>query len=224
MKRRPQLDLCTICTQSKYSFEQGIICGLTNDIAHFDNDCKDYLLNEKRLKELRTEAAHMMYHKSDLEFSFNKTNEQAITGKTKPLKQQIFKPRALKPKVFLLPGVLTVLIIIGLVKNPEDYETSFLLFFPVLLILSEFRKTKNNQVQLDFTEQGLKSKKESISWNGILESFLKEDRRGDITTHYLAIITLNRKYKELPISDLEYSPEDIVSCFEHYKKRYKTNF
>jgi uncharacterized RDD family membrane protein YckC len=43
MTREDQLNFCSICTHQKYNTEQGILCGLTNQLADFDTFCGSFI-------------------------------------------------------------------------------------------------------------------------------------------------------------------------------------
>lgn len=55
MTREEHLQSCKICKNQKYDPNQGIICGLTNSIATFQDQCEfleeDSFLKEKKVKE-----------------------------------------------------------------------------------------------------------------------------------------------------------------------------
>jgi len=68
MERSEQLLFCEKCINRKMDLKRGIICGLTDNYADFNNECDDYLYDEKvekneslyivkdsELKELRSE-------------------------------------------------------------------------------------------------------------------------------------------------------------------------
>ncbi|MGX1928887.1 hypothetical protein [Flagellimonas sp. 2504JD4-2] len=55
MTRAERLEFCTICTNRKKDFQKGLLCGLTNDYAEFENTCDsfDEDVTEKNIKLLR---------------------------------------------------------------------------------------------------------------------------------------------------------------------------
>lgn len=61
MKREEHLIFCKVCKNKKFDNRQGIVCGLTNEIADFDHSCDFYIedselkaQNELKLKENET--------------------------------------------------------------------------------------------------------------------------------------------------------------------------
>nr|WP_299388426.1 RDD family protein [Allomuricauda sp.] len=46
MTRDQHLAFCKICVHRKNDFERGIVCGLTNDLADFENDCPSFERDE----------------------------------------------------------------------------------------------------------------------------------------------------------------------------------
>ncbi len=48
MNRDKQLVYCEKCTKQKFDFEQGIICGLTNEKAEFEDECAHFELDREK--------------------------------------------------------------------------------------------------------------------------------------------------------------------------------
>lgn len=55
MNREYHLKFCKACYNKKFDMNQGIICGLTNQIADFDDTCTSYKENAELKKELEIE-------------------------------------------------------------------------------------------------------------------------------------------------------------------------
>lgn len=55
MTRPEQLVFCKKCTNRKMDFQQGILCGLTNEKAAFENECPDYQ-NDPSVKEITDDS------------------------------------------------------------------------------------------------------------------------------------------------------------------------
>jgi len=47
MTRQERLEFCKICSKRGFSPQKGIICSLTNDIADFEELCKDYIIDDR---------------------------------------------------------------------------------------------------------------------------------------------------------------------------------
>lgn len=50
MTRNEQLSYCKICENKKFNPTKGIVCKLTNELADFDKECKDFVKNEELSK------------------------------------------------------------------------------------------------------------------------------------------------------------------------------
>ena len=48
--KEERVKYCMTCTNRKFSHHEGVICGLTNQVATFSEECTDYSPDEKQLK------------------------------------------------------------------------------------------------------------------------------------------------------------------------------
>jgi uncharacterized RDD family membrane protein YckC len=51
MTRQERLKFCKICVNQKFDLKQGIICGLTDAPATFENECPDFLEDIEKMKK-----------------------------------------------------------------------------------------------------------------------------------------------------------------------------
>lgn len=56
MNRAEQVKICKVCLNRKFDFNRGIICGLTDEPATFENSCDLYEEDEKASRELEIQA------------------------------------------------------------------------------------------------------------------------------------------------------------------------
>ncbi|MFT5858093.1 MAG: hypothetical protein ACI865_000177 [Flavobacteriaceae bacterium] len=47
MTREDQLEFCSVCTNRSFNPKLGIVCGLTDERATFEGNCKDYIENDR---------------------------------------------------------------------------------------------------------------------------------------------------------------------------------
>lgn len=52
MNRKYQLEFCEKCVNQKFDWHQGIICSLTNQEADFEENCKNYILDENKVQKV----------------------------------------------------------------------------------------------------------------------------------------------------------------------------
>ncbi|MEO1052374.1 MAG: hypothetical protein AAFX87_17200 [Bacteroidota bacterium] len=57
MDRKQQLEHCKRCVNQQFDMNKGILCGLTNDYATFEGECKDFEPDEVAIRQLDREAA-----------------------------------------------------------------------------------------------------------------------------------------------------------------------
>lgn len=69
MEREEHLAFCSICTKRSFDRKHGIVCSLTEKIADFEGNCKDFEEDEKE-KEINEQSANSL--KSDTKRVLNK--------------------------------------------------------------------------------------------------------------------------------------------------------
>ena len=47
MKREDQVKICSNCTLRKMNFKRGLLCGLTDEFADFEDSCPDFIKEER---------------------------------------------------------------------------------------------------------------------------------------------------------------------------------
>lgn len=52
MTREEHLEFCLLCTKKSFSPKHGVICSFTNEVAKFENNCPDFLPDEKELRRI----------------------------------------------------------------------------------------------------------------------------------------------------------------------------
>ena len=57
MDRSQQLQFCKVCTNRKMDMKQGLLCGLTNQKADFENECASFTKDEKAIARIDNEDA-----------------------------------------------------------------------------------------------------------------------------------------------------------------------
>lgn len=75
MSREKQLEFCSICLNRKMNLQKGLLCGLTNEFAAFENSCTDFLEDsvEKDKKLIRDlNASGHQDASNSLDFKENK--------------------------------------------------------------------------------------------------------------------------------------------------------
>ena len=75
--REQQLAFCNICTNRKFHKEKGLLCGLSDDYASFQDTCPDFALDgvqEKRSLQLSLRNAGHDGASRSLDFKKNKEN------------------------------------------------------------------------------------------------------------------------------------------------------
>ncbi|WP_417590165.1 hypothetical protein [Owenweeksia hongkongensis] len=82
-KREQQLTFCKICVNQKFNAQKGLLCGLTNEYASFEETCPSFEVDEQQKKrslqfDLKN-AGHDGASRS-LDFRKNKDNGTIITA------------------------------------------------------------------------------------------------------------------------------------------------
>ena len=51
MTREERLKFCSVCTNRAFNPKQGMICGITNEVASFEGTCADYKEDAREVKD-----------------------------------------------------------------------------------------------------------------------------------------------------------------------------
>lgn len=73
MKREEHLKFCKTCLNRQINFEKGLLCGLTNEMASFENECESYKVDSEVIENI--DSSEAIEHKDVL----SKLSEKNIT-------------------------------------------------------------------------------------------------------------------------------------------------
>jgi len=66
VERSEQIKICQQCKNRKMDFTRGLLCGLTNEFADFDGDCKDFIKDRNSSLKHITNQAYVSKKENDL--------------------------------------------------------------------------------------------------------------------------------------------------------------
>lgn len=84
MNRIQQVSICKTCANQSFDMSKGVICGLTNDIGKFENECDDFIVDEQAKKDAEEELARRYPYTNRAKEMQARTAE--LRGKIDPLK------------------------------------------------------------------------------------------------------------------------------------------
>ncbi|QNM84628.1 hypothetical protein H9W90_10510 [Polaribacter pectinis] len=79
MKREEHLEFCKICRNREFDFHKGLLCGLTNELANFENNCETFEKdNEAEEVEFLSKMENTGDHISGDDFDFKKNKSKGF--------------------------------------------------------------------------------------------------------------------------------------------------
>lgn len=115
MQREDQLKFCKVCTKQKFDINSGIVCGLTNEPAAFEESCESFQVDPK------------LKAQNDLR-AIEKETVDKIAGKGKRLMNFLVD--------YLFTAAISGIVLIYLIPRSWmlEQETDFVLYFILILI------------------------------------------------------------------------------------------
>ena len=124
MTRQERLEFCKVCQHKKFNPKRGIICGITNDIATFEDSCNNYMVDEQI---------------TALE-NFRKEKQEEKNRKKEKIKKQKIKEKITRKDLHLIIGSsLFATFLIRLVTYSKYlYGTLHISYYYLVIIYSVF--------------------------------------------------------------------------------------
>lgn len=94
MTREEQLKSCTICTHRCMDIHKGVLCGLTNEFADFEDSCPNFERDEKEIQKQEYKR-HGYKRKKERNLAFTDYDEEAIRA-AKEYAEGLFTPKEVK--------------------------------------------------------------------------------------------------------------------------------
>jgi hypothetical protein len=221
--RKYHLSYCMFCQNQYFDKHKGVSCSLTNDIAHFDVHCKDYIEDQARLKKYREKLN--MEIRSDYEIHQDSISlSQLFYGKAvyksfdsdKKLVSFLKGSIIYKGKrqylqlIFVVLG-LQLLILVLSVSNQIFNIVHLVLIFSMLLFqtLIYFKMKKSKPILLKIKNTYFKYKNEPYFFNNILDIGLSRTKER-YPVDKIVLHTKTNGLVLLNINDVDEDSEDIV--------------
>ncbi len=226
MTRLEHLAFCSVCENRTFDNSKGIICSLTKDVAHFDKNCPEFILDNDRKLQLEGES------KTTLLLANGKESSKKYS--TSDLLKE-YAHLKLKSKYKKSKGLFWFLLALGLfcfggiiyglsseqknelIENPFTYVIILVIVF---LIANSIKSLLKHKPELIFGEESFKFHDKEFNWNQIIAGQIVEVSQENMPIYYLQFcIYPTAKLIEFNISDLGGTPAQLGATFEYFRRQ-----
>lgn len=230
MNRNQHLSYCSVCKNRKYTLKHGFICGLTDKIADFEENCKDFELDREKKKEDLEKLIDRIkekYPKENGGFQFlvcKPIKSDKLVVKTENIALKSSKD---KKNLLLIMGCVLIYFFIQFIYELIYKEKNIAIVVIVIILLSLvlaaiyiIKNYSSNKIKLTINNSGItNSKNEYFRWNEILYIHFTQIQFEEFLHIYFYIgseISIN-------ISFLEMNRHDLGLLIYTYMKKVKNN-
>lgn len=226
MNRDYRLNFCRICSNRKLNLKHGIVCGLTNELATFNDSCESYKKDteeiSKRLKQFEKYKKDR-YPQNDLEklivdFRFSEINFDRF-NKYKTVEQThdvIFKKNNFDDFLFLIIVFMTYLLYV--IFNGKDFEFSFqspvfnfsILFLVVFFFFFYRAFYVVYKPEITILKEGVLHKSIMIHWSSILSIGLETGTGENRGVNNLVLCTISNHVYKINLNNFSSNTQDIL--------------
>lgn len=219
MDRFLQLSYCTVCVNHKNNLKKGVICGITNRPAEFEQSCSDYIFDEIKSNEIK----HRLQSQIDLNYSSKNLVSELLAREIYEDVQEVelydrfvekhYKWNSVIHKIgFIFFFGYTAYLISkswNEILNLEKIVLPIVFIFMLICILINFNLKKRKFISI--TKYGIINNATKIPWNDILLSgktyqYVGEGFSGD----KIILGTKSRGLVEIDISEFDISTAEFL--------------
>jgi hypothetical protein len=222
MTREEQLQYCKICSNQSFSFEQGIICRLTNQQATFQTTCESFEQDLTKVDEQKRERNHKridqngdFYPTEDLTPIIPRNIHEATFGNSSKLHGFMVI------LTFGLGGFFLYTAITELEMNNR-----WLMYLLSVLSLTGtvfyYRQFADRTTKLAFNTRGVRSESQLILWSSIIDSKIHIVTHDHLNSEYLILNLTNGTEEKIEITFLEGTPKKVGGVFEYFRQKAKS--
>lgn len=233
-KRKFHLSFCRICKNRKPSLENGIICGLTNQIADFESNCSEYKHDQVELDNLKKRFSKQMqeeFPKSGFkgvfaEIEFKKASKVLLKKITRPEKAyglEIKKDNKYDKSMIGILWIVILVLVWGNFKNnfAWDFSSMNVVAMLVLFIGSFYFIYKgffySYPTLIKILEKGIDNQGDFIFWTDILDYGLVNGKGDRSSEKYVVIGTISSGIIKIDLSSTNISQLQFVEILEQHK-------
>nr|WP_299384459.1 hypothetical protein [Allomuricauda sp.] len=233
-QRKRHLAFCKICKHRILSFEEGIICGLTQKLANFEASCPTYLLDGEQLSELQQkfeEEVFKEYPKTGLKSMLTerefrrvpKVLHKRFKSAENGYGLQIKKDNRHDRSTLIIIGFLMVILVWGNYYNnmPWNLSSWNIVAILVLVVVAGFFMYKgyyhNYKTLIKIDKHGIDNRGEFIFWQDIFDYGIVIGK-GDYAHEKVIILgTVTSGMLQVDVTDLNIKQLEFVELLQHHK-------
>ena len=227
MTRFEHLAFCGICEKRSFDNMKGIVCGLTQDYATFEESCPDFELDNSRKSELERETEANLFDAADKKSAKTYKTSELLTQYSQLEPKRVYtNSKGLNWFRFGLGGFIIAAFVIAmfqdneveLVTNPFSY---LILLLGGSLIYMSTRSIKDRSPKLVIDETGITKNEEAYKWRQIIDAQLAEVRMHKTSNEYYLQFCVHpaAKLVEINVGELDGTPAQLGATFEFYRTK-----
>ena len=228
-KRKLHLSFCSTCKNRNFTFEKGIICNITNQVAKFEKNCTSFVDDReerKRIKVKLDEKISTDY--PDNNFLIDLVSDKYYSHINKNVLDNskfynINQTRNLiiNHNVAAYKGLMLFFIVLlsvtlfyqydDLINNPYNFQKTgiFYIFIGAIITTYYFGFYHKFKPVLITDNEGVLYKNDKIYWRQIITSKLITEHQGKSTIYKILIGTSSSVIIELNLDSAKIKPSDF---------------
>ena len=233
-QRKFHLSFCKICSNRKPNFESGLICGLTNKVATFEDYCPDYTCDLKEVQNLQNRFDKYIkdeYPKSGLkgaltEIEFNRVPK--ALHKKFPSRESThgFKIKKDNKYDISMIGIIWILIVISGIGNyyndfPWDLSSYNVIGIIVLFVGSFYYVYKGYfhtyPTLITIQQRGIDNRGEFIHWSDILDYGMVNGKGDRSEEKAILLWTISSGEIKIKVSGLNITQLQFIEILQHHR-------
>ncbi len=239
-QRKFHLSFCKICINRKLNFENGLTCGLTNQVASFENNCSVYQCDTKEVQKLKNRFDKYIkeeFPKSGLkgalaEIEFNKIPKALHEKFPTPKSTHGFKIKKDNKYDISIIGMLWILTGIlawGNFRNDFPWDLSSLnVIGMIVMFFGSFYFIYKGYFYdyptlITIQEKGIDNQGEFIYWSDILEYGMVNNKGGGSSEKTILLWTISSGKININLSGLNISQLQFIEILQHHRNVFDPN-
>ncbi len=233
-QRKFHLSFCRTCKNRRLNLKNGIICGLTEKIADFENNCSDYEHDQVELENLKNGFEKRMqkeYPKSGLkgilsEIEFKRVSKVPFKKFSLPEKAYGFEiKKDNKYDISMIGGIWFVILLLvwGNFKNDLAWDLSSMNVVGMLvLFMGSFYFVYKGffyryPTLIKIHEKGIDNQGDFIYWSDILDYGLVNGKGDSSNEEFVVIGTIMSGIIKIDLSRTNISQLQFIEILQHHK-------
>jgi len=221
-----RLNFCRICKNRKLNSDLELVCGLTNEVPSFINECEKYEIDQIRYNQKVQEIKNEIKEKYDSDNFYSKhlsnssykeydyINSSRYKNQGQTIGLKIYRNNLFF--VFLLVICLFILFTLPIMYKPKEIYHSYVAFFYFSLFLLSMYSTyviifKGKKIFLKTNDKSfIVENKEEIFWNSILTTGVQTISMNGGSIKFVILGTLNDGIIKIRLEYVDIEPLDLI--------------